>query len=165
MRTTCFRAFGAFVLSVLALSTLAVAKDSPERFQMNHDIRVSPGESTGDVSCLNCSVYIRGQVTGDVFAMHGNVVVETGGSVAGDVSTLVGDVRMESGSSIGGSVAAIAGAIRRQPDARIGGDSSAMEGLPWLILLLALPLVMLAACIAFVIWLVQRVRRPVHAVA
>lgn len=132
---------------------------------MNHDIRVEPGDKVGDVSCLNCSVYIRGQVTGDVFALHGNVVVESGGSVAGDVSTLIGDVRIESSSNIGGDISAIGGAVRRQPQATVGGDVSAMEGTGTMLLIFFLPLAMLAAMVAFIIWLVQRNRRPATAIA
>lgn len=69
------------LLIAAGMSAIAAASDAPARFQMNRDIRIEQGERAGDVSCLNCSVYIRGEVAGDVFALHGNIVVETGASV------------------------------------------------------------------------------------
>ena len=150
-----------FVLLIAAgMSAIAAASKPPERFQMNRDIRIEQEERAGDVSCLNCSIYIRGEVTGDVFALNGNIVVETGASVSGDMSTLIGNIRLESGGRVAGDVAAIAGAVRRDPQSTISGDVAAMQGTQWLLLVLLTPLVMLALVVAFIIWLVQRSRRP-----
>jgi len=161
LRVACF-----FALALITVfSRLAAASDTQERFQMGHDIRIAADEKVGDVSCLNCSVHILGHVQGDVFALHGNVTLESGASVSGDISTLIGDVRMESGSSINGDVAAIAGGVRRQPQSTIGGDVSSMEGTQWLLLIVFVPVVILAAIVALIVWLVQRNRRPVRAVA
>lgn len=153
------------LIAALVLSVLAAASDSADRFQMNRDLRIEADEKVGDVSCLNCSIHIRGQVAGDVFALHGNVVIETGAQVSGDVSTLVGDVRVESGASVAGEIAAIAGAVRRQPQAVIAGEVSSMEGTQWLLLITLGPLMMLALIVGLIVWLVQRSRPPRAAAA
>jgi cytoskeletal protein CcmA (bactofilin family) len=163
------RSFARNILCILVIAAgvpaIAAASNAPERFQMNRDIRIEQGERAGDISCLNCSVYIRGEVAGDVFALHGNIVVETGGSVSGDMSTLIGNIRVASGGSVAGEVAAIAGGVRRDPQSTIAGDVASMEGTQWLLLVVLTPLVMIAVVVAFIIWLVQRSRRPATASA
>jgi hypothetical protein len=147
----------AFIAAVPALS---FAEHNPERFQMNRDIRVEPNDKTGDVTCLNCSVYIRGEVAGDIFAMNGKVVVEPGAQVTGDIATLIGDVRLDDGAKIGGDVAAIGGSVRRSPQATVAGDVNAMAGGGWVLLALLVPLLVLIGFIALIIWLIRRIRRP-----
>jgi len=151
----------------MMVSGLATAQENPSRSQTNRDIRVEPGQKAGDLSCMNCSIYIRGDVAGDVFAFHGNVVIDSGASVAGDIATLFGDIRVANGGSVAGDVAAIGGAVRRQPQAVIAGDVTSLEGKGWLLLLLLCPLVILGLMIALIVWLVHlyRGRRPVAAAA
>jgi cytoskeletal protein CcmA (bactofilin family) len=143
-----------------ALPTLAFAESSHERFQMNRDIRVEQNDKTGDLTCLNCSVYIRGEVAGDIFALNGRVVVEQGAQVSGDVATLLGDVRLDDGAKIAGDVAAIGGTVRRSPQATIAGDVSSMAGAGWVILAFLVPLLVVAGFVALIVWLIRRARRP-----
>ncbi len=149
----------AALVFLLGLSGLVMAEDNPSRAQTNRDIRVEPGQKVGDLSCINCSIYIRGDVAGDVFALHGNVVIDGGASVAGDIATLFGDVRVANGGSVAGDVAAIGGAVRRQPQAAIAGDVASLEGKGWLLLLLLCPLVILGLMTALIVWLVHLYRR------
>jgi len=156
-------------LSVLLLTLMAasqaVAGSHTERFQLNHDIRVGPDDSASDVTCLNCSVYVRGHVSGDIFTLNGNIVVEPDGQIGGDLATLGGDVRLESGTQVGGDVAAIGGAIRRDNAAIVGGDVSAVGNRSWAVLIVFLPFAVLAGLVALIVWLVQRSRHPVTATA
>jgi hypothetical protein len=145
--------------SAIALSALGFAERSHERFQMNRDIRVEQNDKTGDVTCLHCSVYIRGEVAGDIFVMNGRVVVEQGAQVSGDVATLIGDVRLDDGSKIGGDVAAIGGSVRRSPQATIAGDVSSMAGGGWILLAFLVPLLVLIGFIALIVWLIRRIGR------
>src|ERR1700690_3287800 len=93
---------------ILALpSTSLAAGANPDRFQMNHDIHIQAGEKVGDVTCIGCSVYVRGQVSGDVTAIAGGVIAEAGSSIAGDVTTIGGNARVDSGTQVGGGLAAI----------------------------------------------------------
>ncbi|PYX38641.1 MAG: hypothetical protein DMG73_15315 [Acidobacteria bacterium] len=149
----------AVLVFLLGLSGLVMAEENPSRSQTNHDIRVEPGQKVGDLSCINCSIYIRGDVAGDVFALHGNVVIDGGASVAGDIATLFGDIRVANGGSVAGDVAAIGGAVRRQPQAAIAGDVASLEGKGWLLLLLLCPLVILGLMTALIVWLVHLYRR------
>src|SRR5712692_4848177 len=149
----------AALVFLLGLSGLVMAEDNPSRAQTNRDIRVEPGQKVGDLSCINCSIYIRGEVAGDVFALHGNVVIEGGASVAGDIATLFGDVRVANGGSVAGDVAAIGGAGRRQRQAALAGDVASLEGKGWLLLLLLCPLVILGLMTALIVWLVHLYRR------
>src|SRR6266852_2844365 len=119
--------FAALAL-LIVVSSVVMAQENSSRSQTNRDIRVEPGQKAGDLSCMNCSIYIRGDVAGDVFAVHGNVVIDVG---------------------------AIGGAVRRQPQAVIGGDVASLEGKGWLLLLLLCPLVILGLMIALIVWLVH----------
>src|SRR3989442_11918296 len=103
------------IVSTFALPALGFAEHSHERFQMNRDIRVEQNDKTGDLTCLNCSVYIRGEVAGDIFTLNGRVVLEQGAQVSGDVATLIGEVRLDDGAKIAGDVAAIGGEVGPSP--------------------------------------------------
>jgi hypothetical protein len=151
------------LLSILPIT--ATAKDNPERTQFGRDIHVETGEKTGDLVCINCSIYIAGEVTGDVNTIHGNITVEPGGSVAGDLAAIWGDVRAQSGSQIGGDVATVAGAVRRQQGSTVGGDIASLEGGKWLLAIFLPPLVFVGLIVALIVWLVQRNRRPTPAPA
>ena len=148
------------IVPSIALPALGFAEHSHERFQMNRDIRVEQNDKTGDLTCLNCSVYIRGEVAGDIFTLNGRVVLEQGAQVSGDVATLIGDVRLDDGAKIAGDVAAIGGTVRRSPQATIAGDVSSMGGAGWVILAFAVPLLLVAGLIALVVWLLRRARSP-----
>ncbi len=150
---------------VIAGSPFAAAAGNREYTQIGHDIRVSAGEQTGDLTCIQCSIYVRGEVGGEVTAIHGNVVIENEGSVGGDVTAVLGDVRVASGTKIGGDVTAVGGAVRRQAGATIGGDVTALEGQGWFWLILGFPIVLFAGIIALIVWLVQRRRTPVAPLA
>jgi len=148
------------VLVAFAGVFLAAQPDSSggsERVQTGRDIWVQPNEKAGEATCFGCSIHVRGAVSGDAFAMGGKIVVELGGSIGGDVATMGGDIVVENGASVGGDAAAIGGSVRRAPQGVIGGDVDSL-GFSWLVLLILIPLAMLGALVALIIWLVQRSR-------
>jgi hypothetical protein len=157
LRFFALRACLALSLVLIPVSMLAATADS-DRFQFNHDIRIEPNDNAGDVTCIDCSVYVRGHVSGDVTALHGNVVAEQGASVGGDVLAIGGKVRLESGAQVGGDLTAIAGSVRRDPQATVGGDVASVGGEGWAFLIFLLPLLFLGGVIALIIWLFQRRR-------
>ena len=61
------------------------------------------------MTCVGCSIYIRGQASGDVTAIAGSVFAESGASIAGDVTAMGGDARVESGAQVAGDLTAIGG--------------------------------------------------------
>src|SRR5256885_11921876 len=128
------------MISAIALPALGFTEHSRERFQMNRDIRVEQNDKTGDLTCLNCSVYIRGEVAGDIFTLNGRVVLEQGAQVSGDVATLIGDVRLDDGAKIAGDVAAIGGNVGRRPPATIAGGGRSMGGAGWVVLAVSVAL-------------------------
>jgi len=146
------------VFAFLPLSKAAAA--NADRFQFNHDIQVQPDERVGDVTCLNCSIYVRGQVSGDVTVINGNIVGEQGSMVGGDIIAIHGNVRAESGSQVEGDLTAIAGTARRDPQATVGGDVTSMGGGGWVLLIFLVPFAILGGIVALIIWLIQRSRRP-----
>src|SRR5580692_8876991 len=130
------------LLSVIALlAAPALGQKGSDRLQFNHDIFVEPGQKSADLTCINCSVFVRGDVAGDVTAIHGNVVVEQGARVAGDVVT-------------------IGGTVRREPQASVAGDVTSLEGVGWAILIFLLPLALVGGTIALIVWLIARTRKP-----
>lgn len=155
-----------FVTLLLFVSTpFAAAAGNHEYTQIGHDIRVSQGQQTGDLTCIQCSIYVRGEVGGEATAIHGNVVIENEGMVGGDVTAILGDVRVGNGTKIGGDATAVGGAVRRQTGAIIGGDVTSLEGQSWFWLILGFPIVLFAGIVALIVWLVQRRRTPVAPLA
>lgn len=148
---------------MLLFCTASFAASSPDRTQFGRDIHVQPTEKTADVTCVNCSIYIRGQVSGDATAVHGNVVLETGAEVAGDVTAIWGNVRTESGTRIAGDLTAVAGSVHRDPQSTASGDVTALEGTKWLLAIVVPPIIFLGCILALIIWLLQRDRSKVTA--
>ncbi len=155
---------GVFI-AIAVLSGNVLAKSRPDRTQFNRDIRVESGEKTGDVTCFNCSIYIRGEVSGDATAFHGRIVVETGASVAGDATAFLGDVRVEPGSRLAGDVTVFGGSLHRDTGAAVAGDVTSFENKVWVFLILLIPLVFVGLIIALIVWLVERSRRSVPVAA
>ncbi len=157
MKSTFF--FPLLTLLVLVVVPFASAKNNPDITQFGHAIRIAPDQKMGDLTCIGCSIYVRGEVAGDVTALGGSVILEGGASIAGDVTTVGGNVRADNGSRIAGDLSAIGGRVDRRPDAAVAGDVTSLGGQGWLLLIFGLPLLVLAGIVAFIVWLVQRPRR------
>lgn len=147
-------------LAFVVATPAALAKNSSEITQFGHDIRIAEDQQASEITCFNCSVYVRGQVAGDVTTFHGSVVLEGDGMISGDIATFQGDLRMDNGTQIAGDVSVMGGKIRRPPTAKIAGDVTAFEGTTWVYLMLLSPFLILAGIIALIVWLVSRRRRP-----
>ena len=149
------------VLAILLAPSAALnAQANADRFQINRDIHIQPSDQVGDVTCINCSVYVLGRVSGDVTTINGSIVAEQGATIAGDATTVRGNIRLENGTQVAGDLTAIAGTARRDPQATVGGDVTSMGGGGWVFLVFLLPFAVLGAIIALIIWLIQRSRRP-----
>jgi hypothetical protein len=149
-------AIPAFILT-LALSTAALAqKPDEDRVEFGHNITIQEGQTSGDISCFNCSVYVRGRVNGDIAVFGGRVVVE--GSVKSDIAVFWGTVRLEDGAQAGGDVAVFGGAIKRAPTATIKGETMSF-GRVWVLLPVVMLVVIVWVIIALIVWLVTRNRR------
>ena len=145
---------------LLAPSAGYAAHTAPDRVQFTRDIRIGPNDRVGDVTCIACSVHVRGQVSGDVTAIAGSVFIEEGASIAGDVTAVGGSARAESGTQVGGDLTTIGGNLLRDPQATIAGDVTTIGGGGWVFLIFLLPFLVLGGIIALIIWLVQRSRHP-----
>lgn len=145
---------------LLMTSTTLAAEANADRFQINHDIHIQPNDQVGDVTCINCSVYVLGRVAGDVTTINGSIVVEQSATISGDVTAVRGNARIENGTQVAGDLTAIAGTVHRDPQATIGGDVTSMGGGGWVFLVFLLPFAFLGGIIALIIWLIQRSRRP-----
>ncbi|HZQ23817.1 MAG TPA: polymer-forming cytoskeletal protein [Terriglobales bacterium] len=149
-----------WLLCVMAVfSCSALAKNVADRTEFGHDIRVEPGEKLGDVTCLGCTAYIRGQVTGDVTSIGGKIVLGEGAEVDGDVTCALCDVRLENGSNTGGDVTVAGGQLYRQQGAAVSGDITNIASKFAVIFLMLSPLLFLGAIVALIVWLVQRGKR------
>jgi hypothetical protein len=137
-----------------------VAERTSDQVHIGRDIYVQPQDKAGDLVCVGCSIYIRGQVAGDAVAVGGSVVLQQGAQVAGGVTSVVGDVRLQTGTQIAGDAVAVAGMVKRDPQSTISGDVTSLGGAGWTLLILVSPLVLFGAFVALIIWLFQR-RRPV----
>jgi hypothetical protein len=90
----------------------------------------------------------------------GNIVVEDQGEIGGDTVSFGGNVRLEKGIKLGGDVSVFGGRFYRDSSATIGGDVTNFSGSAWLLLIFGLPLILLGAFIALIVWLVRRLTRP-----
>jgi hypothetical protein len=150
-----------FVFAILlAPYTSWAAQTNPDRFQVNRDIRIGANERVGDVTCIACSVHVRGQVSGDVTTVGGSVFLEQGALIAGDVTVVGGNAHAESGTQVGGDLTAIGGSLLRDPQAAVAGDVTTVGGGGWVFLIFLLPFLFLGGIIALIIWLIQRSRHP-----
>ena len=156
------RLCGCLLLFTLIAST-AFAQNARDRVQFGKSLRIEAGEEASEVTCILCSIYLRGAAAGDVTAIGGSVYLDSGAAAGGDVVALGGDVRAQSGVAIGGDVTAIGGAVRRQPGTQIGGETTALEGRAWIFLIFGLPFVLLGVFVALVVWLVRYLVRPTPA--
>ncbi|MGO9123520.1 MAG: hypothetical protein ACLP6G_01390 [Terriglobales bacterium] len=154
--------FAAMLLVVVSafFSTPLFAVQSSDQVHIAQDIYVQPKDKAGDLVCVGCSIYIRGQVAGDAVAVGGSVVLEQGAQVAGGVTTVIGSIRLQTGTQIAGDVAAVGGVVKRDPQSTISGDVTSLGGTGWTLLILVAPLVLFGAFVALIIWLFQR-RWPV----
>ena len=158
-RLFALRAF-CLVIAFLAPSASLAAGANADRFQVNRDIQIQPDDKVGDVTCLNCSVYVRGQVSGDVTTINGNIIAEQGAAIGGDVTAVRGNARIENGAQVAGDLTTIAGTTRRDPQATVAGDVTSLGGGGWVFLIFLLPFAVLGGLVAMIIWLIQRSRRP-----
>lgn len=145
---------------VLSLSGTGFASDNPAYTQFGHNITIDPNQGAGDLTCFGCSIHVRGQVAGDVTAFGGNIVLEDPAQVAGDVTAFGGDLRIDQSVKVAGDVTVFAGQLHRDPQATVSGDVTSMGGRGWLLPMLMAPFIILGLLVAFVIWLVQRLRNP-----
>ena len=145
---------------VALFSAAAFAGGSSDRTQFGHNISIGPGEQVSDVTCFGCSVRVRGHVTSDVTVFAGSIIVDDGGEVAGDVTDFGSGVRLGRDAKVSGDLTVFGGPVRRDPAASVGGDITNFSSSFWLLLIFGLPLVILGAIVALIIWLVRRFMRP-----
>ena len=153
---------GVFIYLVvsLSLSPAAFADSSNDRTQFGSDITIGPTEQVAEITCFGCSVRVRGHVAGDVTVFFGTVTIEEQGEVAGDVTDFGRGVRLDRSAKVDGDVTAFGGPVRRDAQASVGGDVTNFNGVIWLIVVFGLPLAILAAIVALIIWIVRRATRP-----
>jgi hypothetical protein len=153
----------------LAILTLALALSVPSAFakndgseitQFGRDVRIGADQKAADVTCFNCSVYVEGQVAGEITTFHGNIILQDGAMVGGELTAMLGDVRLGNDTRVAGELTVLGGKLRRPPTASVAGDVTVMEGAAWVYLMLLTPLIILAGVIALIVWLVRRRRRP-----
>lgn len=149
-----------FTALCLALPSAALAQGAHDHTQFGRDISIGPGEQATELTCFGCSVHVRGHVEGDVTTFFGGVVVEEHGEIGGDTTTFGGDVRLDQGAKAGGDLDVFGGRIRRDPEASVGGDITNFASRVWLVLIFGLPLVVLGALAALIVWIIRRLTRP-----
>jgi hypothetical protein len=148
------------LLFCIAISSAGFAARDPDRTQVGHNITVGPDEEISEATCFGCSIRVRGHVQGDVTVFGGSIFVEEQGQVNGDATAFGGDIRLDKEVKVSGDVTVFGGRFRRDPAASVGGDVTNFSGTGWMLLIFLLPLVVLGALIAFIVWLVRRMMRP-----
>jgi hypothetical protein len=152
--------FSALALLALSSPATALAAANASYTEIGRNINIGPNDQVGDLTCIACSIRIRGQVAGDVTSVAGNIVIENPAQIAGDVTAVGGNVHLDRGAKIAGDATVVAGDLRRDPAATIAGDVTTVGGHDWMIPILLAPFIVLGLLAALVVWLVQRARRP-----
>src|SRR5690348_8356552 len=97
----------------LAILTLTVAFTIPSAFakgdgsevtQFGRDVRIGADQKAANVTCFNCSVYVEGQVAGEITTFHGNIILQDGAMVGGELTALLGDVRLGNDTKVAGEL-------------------------------------------------------------
>jgi cytoskeletal protein CcmA (bactofilin family) len=154
----------ALFFSVFSLA--AFGGNSHDRTQFRNDITIGPNDEATEVTCFGCNVRVRGRVSGDVTTFGGSIQIEDQAEVNGDATSFAGGLRLDGGAKVDGDVTVFGGKLRRDSAASIGGDVTNFGGGFWVVLVFGLPLIILGALIALVIWLVRlMLRRGVPATA
>lgn len=128
MKVSLFRGLPVIVLAFVVLIPSAFAKGAADYTEFGHDIRIAADQKVGELTCFNCSVYVRGQVDGDITTFHGNVVIEQNAVVSGEVTSFWGEIRAGNGSKIGGDATVFAGNLVLEPDGLVNGEATAIAG-------------------------------------
>jgi hypothetical protein len=147
----CSRLLTACAIFCFALSSHSFAKENSSYTQVGHNISIGPNEEVGEVTCVGCSIYIRGQVPGDVTAVAGSAFIEDQAQVAGEVTTVAGDIRVDKAAKIAGDVTVVVGKILRDPQSTISGDVTSMGGRAWIVPILLAPFLILGFMVAFIL--------------
>jgi cytoskeletal protein CcmA (bactofilin family) len=94
---------GLLVLLALApASALAAASSPPQQVVLKGDILVSKGQTTGDIFVVDGNVVVRGTVHGDLIDVNGDVTIR--GVVTGDVVTIAKRATLGRRARIGGEL-------------------------------------------------------------
>ncbi len=144
----------------VALPAFTMAESEPDRVQIAKNILVDEGEKAGDLVCIACSIRVRGVTSGDAVAIAGSITIEPNAAIGGDTVVVAGHIQLDANARVGGDAVAMAGRVRRDPTATVGGEVTSRAGAGWILLIFVIPLMMLGVFIAFIIWLIQRSRRP-----
>lgn len=148
------------VIALCFVPGVALAKNSSDITQIGHNISVGPDQQAAELTCIACSIRVRGQVAGDVTTVAGNIVLEQGAQVAGDITAVGGNVRIDQNVKVAGDATVVAGDLRRDPQAIVSGDVTSMGSAGWIVPIVLAPFIFLGLMVALIIWLVQRARRP-----
>jgi cytoskeletal protein CcmA (bactofilin family) len=128
MKVSVFRRLPVVALAFAVLLPSAFAKGPADYTQFGHDIRIAADQKVGELTCFNCSVYVQGQVNGDITTFHGNIVIEQNAAVSGEVTSFLGQIRAANGSKIGGDATVFLGNLVLEQDGMLNGEATSFAG-------------------------------------
>src|SRR5215469_5075219 len=123
-----FRRLPVVALAFAVLLPSAFAKGAADYTQFGHDIRIATDQKVGELTCFNCSVYVHGQVNGDITTFHGNIVIEQNAAVSGEVTSFLGQIHAATGSKIGGDATVFGGNLVLEQDGMLNGEATSFAG-------------------------------------
>jgi hypothetical protein len=100
------------------------APNLPPRDNYFETLVIEQGQTTGEVTCIFCSVVVRGTVDGDAVAVWGSVDVE--GTVRGEVVAVGGSVHLHPDSHVTDDATAVAGRVLRDKGATTDADVTSL---------------------------------------
>jgi hypothetical protein len=112
-----------FAFAAFAQTASPQAQAPPqERVSYLRDIVVEKGETSSAVTCVLCSITVRGTVKGEAVAVWGNIEIE--GNVEGEAVAAGGRVVLHGAGSAEGEIVAVGGRVVRSGSGTVKGDVS-----------------------------------------
>lgn len=148
------------VVAAFAAPLTAYAQQQ-ERSAAFSDIVIKQGETAEKIACFMCTVYVHGTVDGKIAVSLGSVVVD--GTVDGKVAIFGGDLKVRNGGVVDGEVAIAGGKAITDSGGTLGARVKSTSAAPIaavVIGIFAVPILLLALVIWFIVWLVRRGQQP-----
>lgn len=116
--------FAAFLFMVPALAVSGGSVMHRGEFVVDRD------ELKEDAVIAEGDLFVRGAVTGSVFVVRGDCMVDHGGRVEGNITVLEGDVWISAGASVKGEISVFSGKAKIAPEAGVSSRVRAVEDVP-----------------------------------
>ena len=110
-----------------AARALAASRAPEKIFRLGSDVRMTEGQTSGDVVVISGNAFVRGHVRGSVVVLHGKLDLD--GTVESNVVVVAGSAVIGPKAKVNGAIVRVSAVLKIDPAAKIEG--SVMEFSGW----------------------------------